>query len=130
MRWLKKREFLAYYLLFRTFNHKKVNIGDMIDTLSLFFGKKTTFNIIKRLKKLGLLKQVNKIEYEVTDLLMFLDAISVQYFLERLRRELKSRGLKVNVKVSNEGIIIEGVPDKILEDLSKIPFMRLIQDKS
>ena len=130
MRWLKKREFLAYYLLFRTFNHKKVNIGDMIDTLSLFFGKKTTFNIIKRLKKLGLLKQVNKIEYEVTDLLVFLDALSVQYFLERLRRELKSRGLKVNVKVSNEGIIIEGVPDKILEDLSKIPFMRLIQDKS
>ena len=130
MRWLKKREFLAYYLLFRTFNRKKVNIGELISILGLFFSRKTTFNIIKRLRKLGLLKQINELEYEITDLQVFLDTISAHYFLQRLKRTLKSRGLRVGVEIDEEEVTIEGAPGKILEELSKIPFIKLKQKLS
>ena len=126
MRWPKKREFITYYLLFRLFKGKKVNIGEIIGVLSIFMSRKTAFNIVKRLRHLGLLKRTNKVDYEVTDLQEYLDRIATTYLMQRLVKRAKSSGLKVEVGFESNGkVSIKGLPSEILEAISKIPFVKL-----
>lgn len=126
MRWLKKREFITYYLLFRLFKGREVNIGEIIGVLSLFMSRKTAFNIVRRLKHLGLLKRTNKVDYEVIDLQEYLDRIATVYLIQRLIKKARSSGIKVEVEFESNGrVSIRGLPSEVLEAVSKIPFMKL-----
>ena len=64
-RWLKKREFLAVYLISNRCSTSDCNLGEIIDLLtkSLCMSKKTAFNVVKRLIKLRLLERKDKIHF-------------------------------------------------------------------
>ena len=90
-RWLKKREFLAYYLIYRVYGSKSFNIGEASDLLIQRFccSRKVAYNIIKRLYRLGLLVKEDKITYKCKDLFEVLDNYLSTYALKRCRQYRK-----------------------------------------
>ncbi|MCE4609780.1 MAG: hypothetical protein F7C36_05315 [Desulfurococcales archaeon] len=85
---LKKRELAAYTLLSK---HKKINYGDAIDLLTseLIMTKRTASNVLRRLKRLGLIKvkiEDTRIIIEVEDIWRILDNMLEKYKAERHRR--------------------------------------------
>ena len=131
MRWPKKREFIMYYLIFRVFGCKKVNIGNIIDILSPFLSRKNAYRIIKGLKQLGLLRQIDKLTYEVVDLQEYLDRVAASYITQRLIKTIKSSGASITVMKDDDKIIIKGPNVDKFSVLTLIPFMKvdLIRDE-
>lgn len=89
MRWLKKREIVIYYLLYRKFNYDKFNIGLAIDVLSPYFSKKVIKNSIKYMSKIGLIIKINELEYKLLPFNEYLLLVSFHYIKRRsiLRRK-------------------------------------------
>ena len=85
-KWLKKRDFLAYYFLWKTYRTNEFNLGEALNLLHTTFcySKKTAANIIKRLYKLGLLQRINYMVFKCLDL----DTVLQAY----LRSYIKCRG--------------------------------------
>lgn len=84
MRWLKKREIVIYYLLYRKFKQEKFNIGLAFDVLSPYFSKKVIKNSIKYMSRLGLIIKINETEYRLLPFEEYLSTISYQYIRRRL----------------------------------------------
>ncbi|MEB3759922.1 MAG: hypothetical protein GSR72_01700 [Desulfurococcales archaeon] len=85
---LNKRELVAYTLLCK---HKKINYGDAIDLLAseLVMTKRTASNILRRLKRLGLIKvkiEDTGIIVEAEDIWRILNDMLERYKTERHRR--------------------------------------------
>ena len=92
-RWLKKREFLAYYLIYKAYGSRNFNIGEASDLLIQEFccSRKVAYNIIKRLYKTGFLIKVDKVIYRCRDLYEVLDNYLSTYILKRCKqREIES----------------------------------------
>ncbi|RLG83164.1 MAG: hypothetical protein DRO40_05530 [Thermoprotei archaeon] len=87
-RWLKKREFLSYYLIYKVYGSRNFNIGEASDLLIQKFccSRKVAYNIIKRLYKTGLLIKVDKAIYKCRDLHDALDSYLSTYILKRCRQ--------------------------------------------
>ncbi len=87
-RWLKKREFLSYYLLLKNFDRRAFNVGDAIDLLIKEFcmNRKTAVNIIKRLYRCGFIVSVSSVEYRCMDVYKILDMYLNTYKERRLKR--------------------------------------------
>ncbi len=86
-RWPKKREFLAYYLLYRSFGCSgDVNIGELLDRLKPYFGRKVSASLIRRLTRLGFLDRRNPTDYRVACLEEVLDKYLDAYIEARKRR--------------------------------------------
>lgn len=106
--WLKKREYTVYVLLRRVFGKKPFNIGDAITVLTCIMPRLVAFNCIKRLYKLGLLKRVNYLTYTVLDEDEVFNKLILPYLEVRIKRALKSRGVKVyNSKVEEGKLMLE-----------------------
>ncbi len=90
-RWLKKREFLAYYLLYRTYGSNCFNIGEAMDLLIQRYccSRKVAHNIVKRLYRLGLLVKEDNLVYRCRDLFEVLDTYLTTYITRRCRQRGK-----------------------------------------
>ncbi|WP_184650928.1 MULTISPECIES: hypothetical protein [Sulfurisphaera] len=91
MRWLKKREIVIYYLLYRKFRNDKFNIGLALDTLSPYFSKKVIKNTLKYMVKLGLIVKVNELEYRLISFDEYLSIVSYEYLKRRLTLHHKTQ---------------------------------------
>jgi len=89
MRWLKKREIIIYYLLYKKFKDNKFNVGEVFDLLLPYFSKKVIKNTFSYLVKTGLIIKVNKMEYRVISFDEYFNEIALKYLKRRstLRRK-------------------------------------------
>ena len=111
-RWLKKREFLAYYLLYRTYQGRCTNLGELVDTLRpLLGGRRAATRMVKMLARLGLLRRCGPLSYEPLDLHEHLDELLLRYLAGRLRR----RGLEASYDEEKHLLAIE----EAVEDLCR-----------
>lgn len=83
--WPDKREMALYYLLKKSFD-RRFNLGEALEVAKPYYPRKATFNIIKRLTKLGLLRKVGQLEYEIADLESWMQDIMEKYLEARKRR--------------------------------------------
>ncbi len=81
--------------------------------------KRTALNIIKRLRKMGLIKHEKDLEYTVLDPHEALKMMALKYMLSRIKRRLKGKievmnitGSRIKLRILDESIrkIIEKSP--------------------
>ncbi|WP_338601729.1 hypothetical protein V6M85_00670 [Sulfolobus tengchongensis] len=92
MRWLKKREVIIYFLLFKKFRYEKFNIGDAFYVLKPYFSKKVSYSSIKYMSKIGLITKLNSVEYRLNPFEDFVLTFLAKAYLERrsiLRRRIR-----------------------------------------
>ncbi len=92
MRWLKKREVVVYYLLYRKFRFDKFNVGEALDTLKPYFSKKVSLSVIKYLSKKGLVNSLGNSEYSLVPFEEFLYLTSYEYIKRRSTLRRRTRG--------------------------------------
>ncbi len=85
-RWPKRREFLAYYTLWRAFGEREFNLGEAVDILKPYMGGRVAERLVKRLVKQGFLERVKPLVYRAKPLTRLLDEATAIYFAGRLRR--------------------------------------------
>ena len=87
-RWPKKREFLAYYLIYKEYGDKEVNIGNVIDLLikSFCVNRKTAINIIDHLARIGFVERTRPLYVRCLSLNDILDKILCSYIESRKKR--------------------------------------------
>jgi hypothetical protein len=83
MKWLKKREVIIYYLLYKKFGYNEFNIGEAIDTLSLYFSRKIIFTSIKYMTKRGLITKLDDLNYRLTSFEDFIFLTAYEYLKRR-----------------------------------------------
>jgi hypothetical protein len=90
-RWLKKREFLAYYMIYRRLG-SRADQGEILALLRSVFPRRTARNILKRLRRAGLLTPLagETLVYEVRDLHEYLDSLLSSYISMRKERRSHS----------------------------------------
>ena len=87
-RWLKRREFLVYYMLWRSFGEDCFNLGEAIDILRpVAGGKRLAERLVKMLVRHGLLERCRPLEYRAINPLSYLDREAAEYIAGRLRRK-------------------------------------------
>ncbi|EZQ06789.1 hypothetical protein CM19_05280 [Candidatus Acidianus copahuensis] len=91
MRWLKKREVVIYFLLYRKFGYSQFNLGEALYELSPFFSKKVSLSVIKYLVKLGLLIRNNNYYFTLVPFEEYILLNSYDYLKRRssLRRKIQ-----------------------------------------
>ncbi|WFO75769.1 hypothetical protein J4526_02590 [Desulfurococcaceae archaeon MEX13E-LK6-19] len=88
-RWIKKREFMVYYFIYKTIGcNKSVNIGELLDLITSTFGfnRKTSLNIIKHLIRIGLLKKQEPMVVSPRCINEVLDSYLEDYISSRKKR--------------------------------------------
>lgn len=93
MRWLKKREIVIYFLLYKKFRYENFNLGEALDTLSPYFSKKVSLNSIKFLAKIGLITKLDYFTYKLNRFDDYIYLISYSYLKRRsrIRRNLRRK---------------------------------------
>jgi len=91
-RLLKKRELLSYYLLCRE-KDRVWNIGEAVDLLvnELFLTRKTAFNIVKFLRKMGLLITVDTLVVKCLGFNEYFDELLRNYKYRKRRGDTLQR---------------------------------------
>ncbi|TRM97639.1 hypothetical protein DJ527_11790 [Sulfolobus sp. F1] len=90
MRWLKKREVIIYFLLFKKFKYDKFNLGEALDVLKPYFSKKVSYNSISYMSKIGLITKLGSLEYKLNPFEDFVLIFLGKSYLDRrltLRRK-------------------------------------------
>ncbi len=104
-RWIKKREFVIYYLLWKKYKDNCVNRGEVLDLVSEIVGsKKTASNIVSVLIKRGFLRRCDTISYRAISFEEAFMTSVVSYVLQRLKRLGKISEYIINS--ANKSIII------------------------
>ncbi|AEM39742.1 hypothetical protein Pyrfu_1889 [Pyrolobus fumarii 1A] len=85
-RWPKRREFLAYYTLWRAFGDREFNLGEAVEILKPYMGGRVAERLVKRLVKQGFLVRIRPLVYRAKPLTQLLDEATAIYFAGRLRR--------------------------------------------
>jgi len=83
MRWLKKREIVIYFLLYRKFGYNVFNLGEALDVLKPFFSKKVSLSAIKYMQKIGLINKVDFLEYRLSNFNEYIYLMSIDYLKRR-----------------------------------------------
>jgi len=85
-RLLKKRELLAYYRLCR--EESEWNIGEAVDQLckELLFTRRVSFSIIRRLKRIGLLVQIDHVRFRCVPFTNYIEELYKNYICKKRRR--------------------------------------------
>jgi hypothetical protein len=83
MRWLKKREIVIYFLLYRKFGYNVFNLGEALDVLRPFFSKKVSLSAIKYMQKIGLINKVDFLEYRLSNFDEYIYLMSIDYLKRR-----------------------------------------------
>ncbi|MCX8167806.1 MAG: hypothetical protein N3D82_02085 [Ignisphaera sp.] len=122
MVWLSKRELAYYLILKKRFDKKVFNINEAVGVLSLFGSKSTARKVIKRLKSKGFLEGVGVMTYRIGDGDEVLIKLLSSYIVQRLYRNLKSRGYAVNISKPGQysTLEIQNCGDNILTELDMI----------
>lgn len=92
-RWIKKREFMVYYLIYKEYGcNRDININELIELImsKLFFNRKTSVNILKRLVKMGFLSRGYEMTVSPKCLEQLLDEYLQQYIDTRRKNVMKS----------------------------------------
>lgn len=94
-RWPRRREFLAYYMLYRFMGDRVFDLGEAVDLLApMLGGKRLAARMVKRLVRQGFLERVEPLRYRARSIdELLLDAL-LHYMASRLRR----RGYRVEVR--------------------------------
>ncbi|BBG23875.1 hypothetical protein [Sulfuracidifex tepidarius] len=90
MRWLKKREIVAYYLLFSRFRLQDFSFIEAMTILYPYFSKKVSRNIILYLRKIGLIQPTRGSLYRLVDFGEFV-LLDVGYDYLKRRSTLRRR---------------------------------------
>lgn len=85
MRWLKKREVVIYFLLYKKFRYDKFNLGEALDVLNPYFSKKVSLNTIKFLSKIGLITKLDYFTYQLAKFEDYIYLVSYPYLQRRAR---------------------------------------------
>jgi len=124
-RWLKKREFMVYYLLelyARSMGKRCFNEGDLVDLVSTVIGsKRVSRNIIRHLIRQGLLEREKPLFYCIKDFDEVFRKVLVEYIAGRLRR----RG--VECAVENGKIVVHSDYCSQVEPLKRIQLIACSQ---
>jgi hypothetical protein len=90
-RWLKKREFMVYMLLYfysKSIGKKEFNEEELVDIVKLILGsKRVSRNVIRHLVKQGLLERKKPLRYRVRDFEEIFSAVLSDYVCKRLERQ-------------------------------------------
>lgn len=97
MVWLSKREMAYYLVLKKKFDKSVFNLGEALDLLTLFGSKNVARKILKKLKSKGFLESIGAINYRVRDEEEVLARLLSNYIMQRLYRNLKSKGYAVSL---------------------------------
>ncbi len=103
---MKWREVAVYLYLLQVFNDYEIDRYDLLYTLSLFASRRTARRIIRRLRKLGLLREHNN-KYKLLSLKEFLEHIVLPYMASRLKRRLRNLDPHASVQVQNSKLIVQ-----------------------
>ncbi len=103
---MKWREIAVYLYLLQLFNSNEVDRYDLIYALNLFASRKTVRRIIRRLRKLGLLREHNG-KYKLLNLKEFIEHMILPYMASRLKRRLRNLDPHANVRVQNSKLVIQ-----------------------
>lgn len=92
-KWFKKRDFMVYYVLFKTYGGESFNLGEAIDLVreNFCFNRSTAISILRRLLRLGLITQRSELEYVCTNLVTVLDSLLNHYKNIRLSKCIKEK---------------------------------------
>ena len=115
MVWISKREIAYYIILRKVFNNKSFNLGEALDVLSLFGSKNIGRKTLRKLVKKGFLEKTGVLDYNIVELEKAFEKLLLNYMIQRLYRNLKSRGYKVTIDLKNSSVIVEC--DQRLENL-------------
>ncbi|MEL9939781.1 MAG: hypothetical protein QW632_00650 [Ignisphaera sp.] len=107
MVWISKREIAYYIILRKVFNNKSFNLGEALDVLSLFGSKNIGRKTLKKLVKKGFLEKTGALDYNIVELEKAFEKLLLGYMIQRLYRNLKSRGYKVVIDLKNSSVIVE-----------------------
>ncbi|BDC19932.1 hypothetical protein HS5_28220 [Acidianus sp. HS-5] len=83
MRWLKKREVIIYFLLYRKFGYNNFNLSEALDILKPFFSKKVSLSAIRYMQKIGLINNINFLEYRLSNFDDYVYLMSIDYLKRR-----------------------------------------------
>ncbi|MEM0026375.1 MAG: hypothetical protein QXT53_00370 [Ignisphaera sp.] len=115
MVWISKREIAYYIILRKAFGNKPFNLGEALDILSLFGSKNVGRKTLKKLVKKGFLEKTGVIDYNIVELEKAFEKLLQNYMMQRLYRNLKSRGYSVVIDLKNSSIVIEC--DQVIENI-------------
>ncbi len=124
---MNRRDLYSYFLLLWTFDEEIVNIGVVLDLLTMFMSKKTALNILKRLVKTGLVSRISNTEIIVNPPEKAFRKRLAQYFYNRLVKHIKCRGEDIRVELDNETIIYYG---RVKDVVRMCPIFRVIEAPS
>lgn len=120
---IRKRELASYILLWRTFNGKKFNINHAINVLELFMSRKVAFHVFRNLRKFGMVKKVNELNFIVEDPKVWFWNYVKEYLASRLHRNLKCKGFSgFKVSIENDKIVVKGLKLKIDVEMDFLSF--------
>ncbi len=119
MVWISKREIAYYIILRKAFNNRTFNLGEALDILSLFGSKNIGRKTIKKLVKKGFIEKVDELNYNVVEIEKAFEKLLNQYMMQRLFKNLKSKGYNVKIDVKNNSIVLTTC-DQTLEKVIKI----------
>ncbi len=90
MRWPKKREFIAFYILSNRFSREIVSFHTLVTYLSekLYYSNKVAKNIVKRLVSLGYITYIED-GYIVRDYREVLNELYLSLILKRVKQGVK-----------------------------------------
>ncbi len=103
---MKWREIAVYLYLLQVFNDHEIDRYDLLYALSLFASRRTARRIIRRLRKLGLLREHNS-KYKLLSLKEFLECVVLPYMASRLKRRLRNLDPRANVQVQDGKLVIQ-----------------------
>ncbi|MEM3972883.1 MAG: hypothetical protein QW320_00690 [Ignisphaera sp.] len=82
-------------------------MGEALDVLSLFGSKNIGRKTLKKLVKKGFLEKTGALDYNIVELEKAFEKLLLGYMIQRLYRNLKSRGYKVVIDLKNSSVIVE-----------------------
>jgi hypothetical protein len=102
-RWPRRREFLSYYLLWRTYGENPFNLGEAVELLAPVLGSRNVASrLVRRLVKQGFLVRIAPMTYRARRLTELLDEALAVYVAKRLRRQgVEAKAEKGRVVVPN-----------------------------
>ena len=104
MVWLSKRELAAYIVLREVLGEKnKVNVGEALKVLQLLMPRKVARKVMKRLHRKGFLV-IENMHVRITPLDDAIKRLLISYIAERIRRNLRTQGIKALIDVRNDSI--------------------------
>lgn len=104
---LNKRLLSTYFILYFSFGQRTFNIGEALDTLTVFSSKKIAIKDVKRLWKMGFLEKMNKYSFKVLKPEEAFVKYLLKYMASRISKRMKSMGIESEVRAVENKLIVK-----------------------